>query len=219
MTMRHNERDKTRDETPYEPTNETPERNENTDCLTRRPGETGDDEPGKVETTRHDEQDRGDEGQKTRDEPPSKTEQRDARKTDGGRRNDEQIAKNKYETSYETNKRDGERDESGKRPARSHGIPQEIELTKTAHHLRPQADTRKIERAAWTGRIERDGGTRNQITMTPSDDCPTRRPIHRRPSWMETIRTTQTREKESRQEASQAKDRKESQMPPARLRR
>ena len=48
--------------------------------------------------------------------------------------------------------------------------------------------------------------------MTPSDDMPYDTPDTTTPQETETIRATQTRERENRQEASQAKDRKERQM-------
>lgn len=168
---------------------QTAERNKNPDCLTRR--------RARQETRR--------------------------RHIDEMKRMGKRPAKNRHETPHEMTKRDGgtRRTERVRKndPPRRQRMTQENELTRTAHLLRPQSDTEKSNGSQSETR-GRDGGTDRQIAP------PTRRGLSPHatsdtttPPRTETIRATQTRERERRQEASRARDEKESQMPAAHRRR
>lgn len=135
----------------------------------------------------------------TRDGPPDETGQRTAGRID---EQDETMGEpQRIDTRRPTRRANEKRDETkGKRSRRqrmtngderrrtqTNAVSEENELTKTAHTATPSASRYgEIERAAGTGRIERDE-MRDERRETKSSRhhrptiCPTRRPIPRRP--------------------------------------
>lgn len=183
-------------------------RNENTDCLTRRRARRGE----TISRARQDTEERR-AGRRNK----RRTAERDGttrhQQIDEMKRIGKRTAKNNHETPHKTSKRDERRDERENDPPCRQRMTQENELTKTAHASCPQADTGKSNGPQSETR-GRDEGREAKSRHRPAEAYrPTPRTDYTTLPGTETIRTTQIRIRENRQEARRGERKKRSRMP------